>query len=314
MDSSLKKCKSYEEFIEDMKRKHFEVKEGKHLAFKGEEQQRFIRSESISYHYSEEVLRFRFDCREEYENMQNSKRIGRVIDQTNLSGGLNNWASGENCQTLINCSNWIRDNITNKEDYGGRVNFGMFLVEGYDKELEKIGKQQSRVDSLNSQMRELVKIKQAVYNYWTFKPVMQTASKMDTSDLSEKDLINFNDVYEKNNKKYENSVNIINAAIKKYGSIKVRDINEKLDILLAEKKKQQLELTRLKLNFEVYETIKYNYTATTAKGGYGIPEAYARERYAQHRDSIKDSIAKKQAKEAKKQERKDKLKDMFHLN
>jgi hypothetical protein len=214
----------------------------------------------------------------------------------------------------INSSNWIRDNITNKEDYGGIVNFGMFLVEGYDKELEKIGKQQSRVDSLNSQMRELVKIKQAVYNYWTFKPVMQTASRMDTSDLSEKDLINFNDVYEQNNKKYENSVNIINAAIKKYGSIKVRDINEKLDILLAEKKKQQLELTRLKLNFEVYETIKYNYTATTAKGGYGIPEAYARERYAQHRDSIKDSIAKKQAKEAKKQERKDKLKDMFHLN
>lgn len=95
LDASLKKAKSHEEFLNDMCRKNFEVKEGKHLAFKGENQERFIRSESLGYHYTEEVLRFRFECEEEYKTMADN-RIGRVIDWTDFDGTMYNWACGEN--------------------------------------------------------------------------------------------------------------------------------------------------------------------------------------------------------------------------
>jgi hypothetical protein len=311
IDASLRKVKTYEEFIADMKRKNFEVKEGKHLAFKGEEQQRFIRSESISEHYSEEVIRFRLDCREEWEDMQRNK-ISRVIDRTDLYDGLNEWAAGENSNAQNLSTAWIRDNITNGENYGLEINLGMFLIEGYDKELAKINQQQIKIEELNSQMRELVKVKQAIQHYWSLKPVMETAGNLDIEHLSERDLINFKDVVQSNNKKFQYSISVMNEAIKKYGSVSIKDINERMNVLLNEKKKEQLELTRLKLNFDVYETIKYNYTKE--KDGYGIDEKQARAKYLEYKDGIKYLQEEKQEKAAKKQERKDKIKNFFHID
>lgn len=307
IEASLKKTKSYEEFIADMKRKNFEVKEGKHLAFKGEEQQRFIRSESISYHYSEDVIRFRFECEEEWENMQKNK-IGRVIDPTDLYGGLSQWAYGENCQTRINIRDWITHNITDGEWYGGEVDFGLFL-DKYDQELAKINNQQARVEKLNGQMREIAKIKQAVQHYWSLKPVMAGihSGAIDLNKLSKADLENFDGVMQSNTKKFQHSISVINKAIEDYGTISIKDLNAKMEQLLAEKKKEQLELTRLKLNFELFETIKYDFNTASNKGGFGISEARARERAAVHKDNQKWL-------QARKQERKDKIKSLFGLN
>ena len=66
MDHCIKESNSYEEFISFMKKSGYEVKEGKHIAFKaaGEGQQRFTRAKTIGENYTEEAIKARIANKE----------------------------------------------------------------------------------------------------------------------------------------------------------------------------------------------------------------------------------------------------------
>lgn len=301
MDASLKKAKTYEEFLEDMRRKNFEVKEGKHLAFKGENQERFIRSESLGYHYTEEVLRFRFEFREEYEEMM-AKKIGRVIDPTDFDGPMANWAAGENMNTKIRASNWIQENITNGDWLGASVEFAFFLDKYYE-EKNNINAQNKKVENINAQMREVVKAIKAIETYWTYKPLVKQYHNDDLQSISATERADAIKTYNSNINKYNYSIRVMEAAKEQLGTISLTELNSTLDKLKSLKRSEQAQLTRMKLNFETYEDIKYNYETEQHRGGYGISEEYA---YAKLNEAL--------AKRKKQLDRKEKIKGIFGLN
>lgn len=260
MDASLKKVKNYEEFLEDMRRKNFEVKEGKHLAFKGERQQRFIRSESLGYKYSEEVLRFRFEYREEFEAME-AKEIGRVVNKKPLEGGLYEWAAGHNSQLITWTENWLADNFTYGEVDKIRLRdkYALFINEYYRRK-EKIEVQKAEVDKVNAKMRDIVKFKNAIKKYYAIH--LQEGENFDirrTVESLPNGMKNQGlDYYANQLRERSRCVNIINAGIEKYGTMKFAELDKFLDELKEEKHKEQTELTRMKLNLENWENIKFN--------------------------------------------------------
>lgn len=61
IDKNILKAKSFEEFLELMKENKYEIKQGKYLAFKYINQERFIRSYKIGLDYSEEKIKERIN-------------------------------------------------------------------------------------------------------------------------------------------------------------------------------------------------------------------------------------------------------------
>ena len=134
IESSIKKSGSYEEFIADMERKGYTAKEGKHLAFLGVGQERFIRCDSIdkehSYRYSRDGIRFQIEHRDIFETIHNSK-LKKVIDKSKLKSGLYNWASGENANAKIAVDNYLRELVAehNGTDRGSSHNNYVYFME-----------------------------------------------------------------------------------------------------------------------------------------------------------------------------------------
>lgn len=299
MDASLKRAKSYEEFLEDMRRKKFEVKEGKHLAFKGERQQRFIRSESLGYKYSEEVLRFRFEFREEFEDME-AKEIGRVVNKKPLEGGLYEWAAGYNMQVQIDTDNWVEHNLLNgdREGIGYRKLYAIFIKEYY-KQKERIGEQQAEVEKVNTKMRDIVNFKNAITKYYSIhlmegenfdirKTVESLPNGMKNQGLEH---------YANQAKERSRCVDIINAGIEKYGTMKFAELDKLLNELKEEKHKEQTKLTKMKLDFENWDNVKFNYES---EWGGGLKEEDALAFTDEQLQEIKDQAARQREKNERK--------------
>ena len=63
----INKSKSWEEFLENMKSLDYEIKFGKHIAFRHKDKQRFTRSKTIGEDYTEDILKERLN-----ENLQHT--------------------------------------------------------------------------------------------------------------------------------------------------------------------------------------------------------------------------------------------------
>ncbi len=248
IDNSIKKAKSYDEFIQDMQRKNFQVKQGVHLALKGENFERFIRSESIRkdntyYHYSEDMIRFRIEHREEYEKMT-EKKIGRIISRDKLYGGLDNWAAGENSNTMGRSHNFIRDVVLYGNDYGVKFNYAIFL-QYYKKEKYNLKEMEKDIVSLNTEMRKLLKSINAINEYWKIKPpVAKYLSEIQNGDEEAK-------------RKY--NISIIEETKQNYGTLSTTELWKKFNDLKNTKSELQTELCKQRLKLEAYDDVKFNF-------------------------------------------------------
>lgn len=61
IDSSINESSTYNNFLEDMKEKGYEIKQGKHLAFKSPNSKRFMRAKSLGFNYLENSIKHRID-------------------------------------------------------------------------------------------------------------------------------------------------------------------------------------------------------------------------------------------------------------
>lgn len=63
IDECIKTATSFDDFLEKMKTLDYEIKHGKHIAFRAKGQDRFTRAKTIGYYYTEEQIRYRIDRR-----------------------------------------------------------------------------------------------------------------------------------------------------------------------------------------------------------------------------------------------------------
>ena len=253
IDESLKKSNTFDEFIDDMRRKGFEAKRGKHLAFLGKNQERYIRTDSLSYHYSEDVLRFRIENREVYEKMMNES-IGRVINRDKFDGGLYSWAGSENVSIRNKSEEWLIKNVLNGESFNRSIDYAIFM-EKYEDKAEYIKGIADEIESYNAQMRDLVKAIKAIEQYWELKPIMDGYKNVDINNLSAEEKKSYNS----NIGKWNYSIDVINKCKDKYGTLSINELRSRLNGLKSEKGKVQTRLVQEKLEFETWENVKYNY-------------------------------------------------------
>ncbi len=85
INEQLKHSRSYEELLMRMSFAGFEIKEGKYLAFRAQGQQRFTRSKTLGYGYTEESLKAKISRNKRTEKSQDDKDDLRlIVDLQNL--------------------------------------------------------------------------------------------------------------------------------------------------------------------------------------------------------------------------------------
>lgn len=102
IDRIIKVSRNWEEFLEKMGGLGYEIKYGKHIAFKGVNQQRFTRAKTIGDNYTEDSIKQRI------QNKQ--KEIGRIVDaKSKNSKGYAYWATKYNLKTATDTVIALRD-------------------------------------------------------------------------------------------------------------------------------------------------------------------------------------------------------------
>lgn len=114
IDRLIKQSKDWDEFIKKMSELGYEIKYGKHIAFKQKDKARFTRSKTIGEDYTEERLKERIAEKASIKTPAVKKRIGNVIDMnTNMkvkeSKGYEYWATKHNLQTMAESIIFLRE-------------------------------------------------------------------------------------------------------------------------------------------------------------------------------------------------------------
>ncbi len=106
IDRTIKQSINWQDFLSKMKSCGYEIKQGKHIAFRTKNQQRFTRAKIIGANYTEERIKERI--------LNKDKELGNIIDIKNnekakSSKGYEHWATKHNLQTAASTLVEIRN-------------------------------------------------------------------------------------------------------------------------------------------------------------------------------------------------------------
>jgi len=106
IDRSIKLSVNWQDFLDRMKNFGYEIKLGKHIAFRKEGQQRFTRAKTIGVNYTEERIKERI--------LNKDKELDNIINLTNnnkakSSKGYERWATKHNLKTAASTLVEIRN-------------------------------------------------------------------------------------------------------------------------------------------------------------------------------------------------------------
>ena len=106
MDRTIKQSVNWQDFLSKMESYGYEIKQGKHVAFRSKNQQRFTRAKTIGVNYTEERIRDRI--------LNMDRELGNIIDLKNndkakSSKGYEHWATKHNLKTAASTLIEIRD-------------------------------------------------------------------------------------------------------------------------------------------------------------------------------------------------------------
>ena len=106
IDKRIQQSVNWQNFLDRMERYGYEIKFGKHIAFRSKNQQRFTRAKTIGDNYSEEKIKDRI--------LNKEKELGNIIDIKNnekvkSSKEYERWATKHNMTTAANTMIVIRD-------------------------------------------------------------------------------------------------------------------------------------------------------------------------------------------------------------
>ncbi|HEK9989091.1 TPA: relaxase/mobilization nuclease domain-containing protein [Streptococcus equi subsp. zooepidemicus] len=106
IDRIIKQSINWQDFLSKMEGCGYEIKIGKHIAFRTKNQQRFTRAKTIGANYTEEKIKERI--------LNKDKELGNIIDLKNndkakLSKGYEHWATKHNLKTAASTLVEIRN-------------------------------------------------------------------------------------------------------------------------------------------------------------------------------------------------------------
>lgn len=246
IDRLLKQSKDWEEFLKKMAELGYEIKHGKHIAFKPKDKQRFTRAKTIGEDYTEERLRERITENQNIKASPVKKRIGNVINMnTNAkvkeSKGYEYWATKHNLNTMAELVVFI-------------IEHGIKSVKQLDEYIEKAADErqnlQDKIKVIDIEIQKLSATMDQVHTVKKYRAYYKEY-KANPSDKA------FFEEYKAHITLYENSLSELKKSYSKLPNSK--DILAELDKLQEKKNTLMQEYSSSKSTMDELYQIRKNY-------------------------------------------------------
>lgn len=247
IDEALdKKPKDFNQFLVLMEDVGFEVKRGKHIAFRSKGQQRFIRLRSLGEGYSEDEIRDVIDgVKAKTKEVPKKQKLNLLIDiERKIIGkgkGYERWATNFNLKSMSKTLLFLRDNkIESMED----------LKMKSDEATEKFNTLSAGIKEKENRMAELLALKKHIFNYNDTREVYIQYRKSGYSK----------DFFEK----HREQITLHKAAKKAFDECGLqklptaKDLNKEYYELMNEKKQMYLQYHNLKNEMQELMKAKKN--------------------------------------------------------
>lgn len=157
-----KKPKDFEQFLIFMVDAGYEVKRGKHIAFRSKGQQRFIRMRSLGDGYTENEIREAIigNAERKTKELPKKQKLNLLIDIQdkiiNKGKGYERWATNFNLKSMSKTLLFLRDNnVESMEELRSRTN----------EATEKFNTLSADIKEKEVRMAELLALKKHIFNY-----------------------------------------------------------------------------------------------------------------------------------------------------
>ncbi len=247
IDNALKTAENYNDFLKILRADDYEIKFGKHLAFKHITGSRYIRVESLGMEYGEEMLKLYFSNNEEYQKLKMEMEETKV-DKIIISDKAyqNRYIESKNVDIQIRILNYLNEK-------------GIKNIEELRVKTEKCKKQaeinNQNIQNINTQISEKEEIIKAYRMYWQYKPVITELYKIKSPDECER----FKSENQYKIDRYNKSVEVINRSKNSKGELpKAVDLNLEIEKLETLKNNILMRQNKAKAELSSYENIKYN--------------------------------------------------------
>ncbi|EHL18927.1 hypothetical protein HMPREF9628_01924 [Peptoanaerobacter stomatis] len=249
IDRMIKQSKNWDEFLKKMEDLGYEIKYGKHIAFKHKDKERFTRAKTIGEDYTEARLKERLLENENKKTFTVKKRIGNIIDVANnekaqSSKGYEFWATKHNLQVASDTVILMRE-----KGFKSLAQLDDFIKKSADKRQAL----QDEIKVLDEKIAALSATMEQVYTVTKYRQIYQAYKKEPTDKafvcehkaeilLYEKALADLKKSYSK----MPNSKQIFEE---------LEHLNEKKNTLMKEyssSKSEMTELYQIRKNYEKY--------------------------------------------------------------
>ena len=156
--------------------KDYEIKQGKHIAFRAVGQERFTRSKTLGTEYTEERIKERLQgiTQTVSKSRKSSENFNLLIDIENnikaqQSAGFAHWAKIQNLKNAANTMNWITEN--------GILDYSA-LAEKFEGIRYKKDSTHSRIKAIEKRIKELNVLIKDIEVYRKTKPIVDRADKV----------------------------------------------------------------------------------------------------------------------------------------
>ena len=249
LDRMIAQSKDWAEFIQKMTELGYEIKYGKHIAFKHHDKERFTRAKTIGEDYTEESLKERILENANQKTFTVKKRVGNIIDIANnpkiqQSKGYEYWATKHNLQVASDTVLSMRE-----KGFQSLAQLDNYIKKSADKRQsiqEKIKKLEEKIETLSMSMEQ-------VHTVNKYRQIYQEYNK----NPGDKDFFR---EHKAEILLYENALDALKKAYSKMSNSKqlfekLEDLSKKKNTLMQEyssAKSEMNELYQIRKNYEEY--------------------------------------------------------------
>ena len=246
IDRAIKQSKDWDDFIKRMAALNYEIKYGKHIAFKHKDKERYTRAKTIGEDYTENRLKERILDNANQRTYAVKKRIGNIIDIANnekikSSKGYEYWATKHNLKTAADTVLLMREkgfkSISQLDEF---IKESALKRQNIQDEIKVIDGKISTLSATMEQLHTVMKYRQIYLAY-----------KKDTTDKV------FYDEYKSQIILYQNALAELKKSYTKLPNSK--DILKELDSLHEKKNTLMQEYSSAKSDMKELYQIRKNY-------------------------------------------------------
>ena len=242
----IKQSKGWDEFLKRMADLGYEIKYGKHIAFKHKNKERFTRAKTIGEDYTEERLKERISENANQKTFAVKKRVGNIIDIANnekaqSSKGYEFWATKHNLQVATDTVILMRE-----KGFKSLAQLDDFIK----KSAEKRQTLQNEIKVLDEKIATLSATMEQVHTVTKYRQIYETHKK-DPTDKA------FTGEHKAEIILYEKSLADLKKSYSKMPNSKqiFEKLNKKKNTLMQEyssSKSEMTELYQIRKNYEKY--------------------------------------------------------------